>query len=63
MARLTKQVEELDLQLSDPKLYAKDAVKAAELGQRRDRLQAKLDEAEADWMACAEAYEAALAAA
>ena len=63
MARLTKQVEELDLQLSDPTLYAKDAVKAAEMGQRRDRLQAKLDEAEADWMACAEAYEAALATA
>ena len=63
MARLTKQVEELDLTLSDPALYTKDPLKAQSLGERRDKLQTKLDEAEAEWIAAAEAYEAALAAA
>ena len=59
LARLTRQVEELDLALSDPKLYATDPKKAADLGERRDRMQEKLDQAEADWMAAAEAHEAA----
>ena len=63
LARLTKEVEALDLQLSDPALYTKDPKKAAELGEKRDRLQTRLDAAEAEWIACAEAYEAALAAA
>jgi len=60
LARITKQVEELDLALSDPKLYSSEPKKAADLGEKRDRLQAKLDEAEAGWIAAAEAYEAAL---
>jgi len=60
LARLTRQVEELDLALSDPKLYSTDPKKAGELGERRDKMQEKLDQAEADWMAAAEAYEAAV---
>jgi ATP-binding cassette subfamily F protein 3 len=61
LARVTKEVEALDLQLADPSLYVKDPAKASELGQKRDKLQTRLDAAEAEWMACAEAYEAALA--
>jgi ATP-binding cassette subfamily F protein 3 len=63
LTRLTKQVEELDLQLSDTALYTKDPAKAGQLGERRDRLQLKLDEAESEWMMAGEAYEAALATA
>jgi hypothetical protein len=36
---------------------------AADLGQKRIKTQARLDEVEADWVAAAEAYEAALAVA
>ncbi|RYG01327.1 MAG: ABC transporter ATP-binding protein, partial [Caulobacteraceae bacterium] len=61
LARLTRQAEELDLVLSDASLYAKDPKKAASLGDRRDKMQLKLDEAEAEWLTAAEAYEAALA--
>jgi ATP-binding cassette subfamily F protein 3 len=60
--RLTKQVEELDLQLADAALYTREPAKASQLGERRDKLQLKLDEAEGEWMAAGEAYEAALAA-
>jgi ATP-binding cassette, subfamily F, member 3 len=63
LARVTREAEALDLQLSDPDLYVKEPAKAQELGQKRDKLQLRLDAAEAEWLACAEAYEAALAAA
>jgi ATP-binding cassette subfamily F protein 3 len=63
LARTNKQIEELDLQLSDPVLYSREPAKAAQLGERRDKLQTKLDLAEAEWMAAGEAYEAALASA
>jgi len=60
MARLSREVEALDLQLSDPALYVKEPAKAAELGTRRDKLGERLDAAEAEWVAAAEAYEQAL---
>jgi ATP-binding cassette, subfamily F, member 3 len=63
LARITKEAEALDLQLGDPELYTKTPEKAATLSEKRDKLQARLDAAEADWLACAEAYEAALATA
>jgi ATP-binding cassette subfamily F protein 3 len=63
LARVTKQLAEIDAVLADPALYVKDPARAAELGQKRIKAQARLDEVEAEWVAAAEAYEAALAAA
>jgi ATP-binding cassette subfamily F protein 3 len=57
MARATAAVADLDRQLADPKLFAKDAAKAADLGRQRAAAQAKLDKAEAEWIAAAEAVE------
>ena len=61
LARITREVAELDTQLADPKLFAKDPTKAAELTRRRERGQERLDAAEAEWMALAEQYEKASA--
>jgi ATP-binding cassette subfamily F protein 3 len=60
LARATRTLEDLDRQLADSEIYAKDPAKAADLGRRREKAQAALDEAEAKWMEAAEAYEAAL---
>ncbi|HYG27605.1 MAG TPA: ABC transporter ATP-binding protein, partial [Caulobacteraceae bacterium] len=60
LARCTRTLEDLDRQLAE--LYAKDPAKAADLAKRRDKAQAQLDDAEAKWMAAAEAYEAAVKA-
>ncbi|MDR3511331.1 MAG: ABC-F family ATP-binding cassette domain-containing protein [Caulobacteraceae bacterium] len=62
LARETRAAAELDQALADPQLYVRDPAKAAELGQRRAKKQAALDAAEREWLAAAEAYEAALAA-
>ena len=59
LARETRNVAELDAELAKPGLYAKDPSKAAELTKRRVRLQERLDAAERDWLAAAEAYQAA----
>jgi ATP-binding cassette subfamily F protein 3 len=61
LARETKTLAEIDAQLADPKLFAKDPGKAAELTRRRDKTQANLDKAEATWMEAAELYERAKA--
>ena len=63
LARETRYLAELDAELARPEIYAKDPSKAAELTKRRVRLQERLDEAEQDWMAAAEAYQAAEAVA
>jgi len=60
LARCNRTLEDLDRQLADPQLYAKDPAKAADLAKRRDKAQAALDEAEAKWIAAAEALEGAL---
>jgi ATP-binding cassette subfamily F protein 3 len=60
LARCTRTLEALDRELADPQLYVKDPAKAADLGRRREKAQAALDEAEAKWMQAAEAYEAAV---
>ena len=59
LALATRTVEELDAALADPQLYVKHPARAAELGERRAKAQATLDQAEAEWMGLAEAYEAA----
>ena len=59
LARITREVADLDAQLANPKLFAKDPTKAAELTRRRERGQERLDTAEAEWMALAEQYEKA----
>ncbi len=62
LARATATVEGLDSQLGDPAIYVKNPAQAAELGRKREKAQAALDEAEAAWMELAEAYEAAVKA-
>ena len=58
LARLTKALDEIEEKLNDPALYVKDPKQVAELGKRREQAQAKVEEAEAAWMAAAEALEA-----
>jgi ATP-binding cassette subfamily F protein 3 len=62
LARCTSQLAELDHALADPTLYVKDPAKARELGERREKAQGRLDKAEAEWIAAAEAYDAAVGA-
>ena len=62
LARCTAQLAELDHALADPALYIRDAAKAAELTERRDKSQVRMDKAEAEWMAAAEAYDTAVGA-
>jgi ATP-binding cassette subfamily F protein 3 len=59
LARATKALAEIDAKLADPNLYVRDPKGAADLTQKRGKAQAQLDEAEAKWMAAAEALEAA----
>ncbi len=61
LARDTKLFAELDASLADPKTY-NDPIKMVELTKRRARMEERLAEAEAKWMAAAEVYEAARAA-
>ena len=60
LARATDAVAEIDRALADPAIFTRDPAKAAELGARREKAQARLDAAEAEWMAVAEQYEAAV---
>ena len=62
LARCTAQLAELDHVLADPALYTRDAAKAAELTERREKSQGRMNKAEAEWMAAAEAYDAAVGA-
>jgi ATP-binding cassette subfamily F protein 3 len=59
LARETRTAAELDGQLADPKLHVSDPARAGELIARRQRVQEALERAEAEWMAAAEAVEAA----
>lgn len=60
LARCTRTLAELDAKLADPDTYVKDPAQAAELSRKREKAQTQLDDAEAKWMAAAEAYESAL---
>ncbi len=62
LARCTAQLAELDHALADPTLYTRDALKARELADRREKSKGRLDKAEAEWVAAAEAYDAAIGA-
>ena len=59
LARETKAMAELDATLSDPVLFVKHPTRAAELGRQREKRQAALDRAEAEWIAAAETLDAA----
>jgi len=59
LAHATRRVGELDALLADPALYVKEPARAAELGRTRIAAQSALDQAEAAWIAAAEAHEAA----
>jgi ATP-binding cassette subfamily F protein 3 len=63
MERLNQEIARLTETLSDPNLFTRDAAKAASIGKERARAEAGLVETEAQWMAAAEAYEAAKTAA
>ncbi len=58
LARITDTVAKLDLALTDPAVFAKDPAKAADLGRKRQAAQAKLDQAEQEWLDAVEVYEA-----
>jgi ATP-binding cassette subfamily F protein 3 len=57
LARCTKEVADLDAKLAEPKLYVQDPMGAKSLADRRARAADRLEKAEAEWMAAAEAYE------
>jgi len=59
LARETMALAELDSTLADPGLYAKNPAEGARLSERRTRLAERLAQAEAAWLAAAEAYETA----
>lgn len=61
LARCTSEVAEIDHALSDTALYIREPARVTDLTARREKAQARLDKAEAEWMAAAEAYDAAAA--
>jgi ATP-binding cassette subfamily F protein 3 len=61
VARLTKTMGEIDTALADPKNF-KRPNELAQLGRDRARAHENLEKAEIEWLAAAEAYEAAKAA-
>ena len=58
LARATQAVADLDEALTDPKVFASNPAKAADLGRQRDAAQAHLEAAEHEWLDAVEAYEA-----
>ncbi len=58
LARVTRQLAEIDEKLGDANLYVRDPMAAADLGKRRAKVQTQVDEAEAVWIVAAEALEA-----
>ena len=63
LTRCTDEVAGLDARLAEPGLYVKDPLGAKTLADRRARAATRLETAEAEWMAAAEAYEAVRVAA
>ena len=58
MNRCTTEVAEIDHALSDTSIYLRDGARATELAAKREKAQGRLDRAEAEWIAAAEAYDA-----
>jgi ATP-binding cassette subfamily F protein 3 len=63
LAAETRAAEALDAALADPALFRRDPASAAALGRQRAKAKDAVDQAEAAWMAAAEAYERGEAAA
>ena len=57
MAKANELVANLDHSLTDPRTFASDPTKAADLGRRRAAAQVTLEAAEREWIAAQEAYE------
>ena len=57
MAKANEVVANLDHSLTDPRTFASDPAKAADLGRRRAAAQVTLEAAEREWIAAQEAYE------
>ena len=55
LARATEALSLVDGQMADPTLYARNRARFDELSEKRAKAQARLDKAEAEWMAAAEA--------
>jgi ATP-binding cassette subfamily F protein 3 len=60
VARLTTEIERIDLALADAGLFARDPVKAADLAKARSSAVGALGRAEDDWIAASELLEAAM---
>jgi len=60
-ARLEKMIQSLDAELANPLLYEKSPDKAAEMARKRSDAQARLAEAEDEWLALSAEYEDAMA--
>ena len=59
MARLTREIEQLDAALADGTLFARDPAKAAAMSKSRAEYADALAKAEEDWLAAGAALEAA----
>jgi ATP-binding cassette subfamily F protein 3 len=58
LARASASLAEIDKALTDPRIFADDPARAADLGRRRDAAQAAVHQAEAEWLEAQEAFEA-----
>jgi ATP-binding cassette subfamily F protein 3 len=61
IARVSAEIASLDAALAESELFAREPVKAAALSKQRTEAAAKLERAEAAWLAASEDYESALA--
>ena len=61
LARETGKLADLDRQLADPKIYQGDPARVTDTQMRHARAMKKVGEVEAEWLAAAEAYQAACA--
>ena len=60
LARETRLMAQIDADLADPALYSKGQAAVSDLTKRRQRLAERLAQAEQEWIAAAERYEASL---
>jgi ATP-binding cassette subfamily F protein 3 len=58
LANAARALEAIDAQLTDPKTFASDPAKAAELGRKRAAAHQALEAAEQEWLEAQEAYDA-----
>ncbi len=58
LARASQALARIDQALTDPKVFAENPAKAAQLGRDREAAEAALEAAELEWLEANEAYEA-----